>query len=194
MWLAKHLSKSQVKFNILANTKQIKVAFITKKVVTDLEHLNNFVKMFPKPRNTNAAEALVIDRPALSRYLSGRTPVGPSLREKMRNAGYDFETGTLKRVISPLGESTGYATTLHGESSGNAETLYGRTDESQRKDLTGAEKQIIAVLERYGIHTVEQLEEWLDATDAAMDLAEIFGSLSKLQQLRQLKTLKQARK
>ena len=192
-----YLGNSYDKFRIFPNIMQVKFSESPKKMMSDYEHLKNFVGFFPKPQVTNAAQALGIHISSLSQYLaadeSKRVPIRATLREQMRKAGYDFETGTIKKTIT-LGQSTGYLTTLQGESSGNAESLYPQTDENERKDLTGEEKSIMAVLERYGIHTVAQLEEWLDATDAAMDLAEIFGSLSKLQQLRQLKTLQQARK
>ena len=193
-----YLGNSYGKFRIFPNTMQVKFSESPKKMMSDYEHLKNFVGFFPKPQVTNAAQALGIHISSLSQYLaadeSKRVPIRATLREQMRKAGYDFETGAMRKAISPLGESTGYATTLYSKSSGNTESLYPQTDENERKDLTGEEKSIMAVLERYGIHTVEQLEKWLDATDAAIDVAEMFGNLSKLQQLRQLKTLKQARK
>ena len=178
-----HLELSKGKNTIFINTMQDKFSENFKKMSEDLEHLQNFVRFFPKPQITNAALALGIHVSSLSQYLakdiSKRVPIGAKLREQMRNAGYDFETGAMREQgggnAAMLGYSaTGNAVSLAAQSTGNAVSFYTPTEE---------EKQILQVLESYGIYTAEQLQKVLEITDTAAD---IFGSLSKLQQFKVL--------
>lgn len=146
------------------------------------EHLERYCRAFRKAGD--AAKSLKFSDQTLSNYRSGRpkTNPGATVRERMRESGYDFDTGRLIIAIEPgqTKESVFEERGLRADSD-IIKVIQAEVDQlppikeaiveydAELEELTDEEKRMIEVLEMFGITTAEELQIALKGVEEAKE-------------------------